>query len=99
MRKIRQLANGIAVLGLLSSIWGCHTASSKRGPAQQTSNQKSQDTGRPENSPPSSSGELISDEPGSMAREDQQRAAQAGDQLKPKKQTKRPEPPLRPVNR
>lgn len=99
VRKTHWLAGGIVVWGLFSGNLGCRTAPPKNVPAQHTSNHSPQDATPSDRTPPASPGDWINDEPASMARDDQQRAAQVGDQLKPKVQAKRPEPPLRPVTR
>lgn len=91
--------NAALTLTIMCAIYGCRSGQrgNKAPPQGRELNRTEKNVPQAPDEAPS--GSLLTDEPASMAREDQQRSEQSLPQTPPPKKSHRPEPPLRPVTR
>ena len=99
MRGFRGIAAGTVGLGVVFASGGCRSAAPKDGRGERAAETVSGDAGQPENTRPRSTGEMVDEEAAAMAREDQERAEQAGTAQAPVKKQKPPDAPMRRVTR
>lgn len=99
MRETRSIGVGMIGLGALLAGVGCRSAAPKDGRGERAVENAPANAGQPENTRPRSTGAMVDEEAAAIAREDQERAEQAGPTQTPVKKQKPPDAPMRRVTR